>query len=427
MTATAVDLVAACDRFADLGIDAMDRAELSAVVSAVARARAQLDAVEVRCARRRRELEAVGRADSSSSLFGRTGRRSAKEAGRVDERAATVGALPSFEDALAEGVLAGEHLDVLAVARHGLDDAGRAAFDAHESELRQSAVGESVDVFSRRCRRLARAVIAGQGGNDAEELDRQRANSRIRRWMDKSTGMCHTHAELDPVRDAALWGAIDAHLATVRQRDGNARTPWQQLQVNAFLAAVEQPAARDKGVGDGPATGGSATGPSVPVGRVPEINVLVDLGTLRGGLHERGVCETDNGVPLPVSTVRRLCCDAEVIPVVLGGEGIPIDVGRASRTATPAQRRALRAMYATCGHPDCTVAFTACKVHHIRWWWQHNGRTDLENLIALCEHHHHLVHEGQWSLTMGADRGTVWNRPDGTVAHRGPPPSRRTG
>ena len=42
--------------------------------------------------------------------------------------------------------------------------------------------------------------------------------------------------------------------------------------------------------------------------------VLTDYRTLVEGLHELSICETDDGVPLPVSTVRRLCCDAEITP-----------------------------------------------------------------------------------------------------------------
>ena len=108
------------------------------------------------------------------------------------------------------------------------------------------------------------------------------------------------------------------------------------------------------------------------------------LRTLVSGLHAHSICETDDGVPLPVSTVRRLCCDAEIIPIVLGSDGVTLDVGRAARTANRAQRRALRAMYRTCAHPDCTVPFSACKIHHIRWWWRDLGPTDIDNLIPLA-------------------------------------------
>ena len=145
------------------------------------------------------------------------------------------------------------------------------------------------------------------------------------------------------------------------------------------------------------------------------MSVLIDHRTLVDGLHHNSVCETDNGVPLPVSTVRRMCCDAEIIPVVLGGNGEALDVGRTRRTANRAQRRALRAMHRTCAHPDCTVGFSACRIHHVRWWWRDSGPTDIDNLLPLCERHHHQVHERGWGLTMTTDRVATWTRPDGTV------------
>ena len=165
-----------------------------------------------------------------------------------------------------------------------------------------------------------------------------------------------------------MWSAIDAQLATIRQADGNSRTPWKRMQVDAVIAAVSAGTGAD---------------------RVPEVTILTDYATLVGGLHANSVCETVDGVPLPVSTVRRMCCDADIVPVVLGSNGEVLDVGRTERTANRAQRRALRAMHRTCAHPDCTVGFSACRVHHVKWWWRHLGRTGISNLLPLCERHHH--------------------------------------
>jgi hypothetical protein len=209
--------------------------------------------------------------------------------------------------------------------------------------------------------------------------------------------MCHTHLELDPVRDRALWAAIEAGRSTLRQHDGNRRTPWDQLTVDAVIGAI--------GGGD-------------RVDRVPEITVLIDYRSLLDRLHAEGICETDNGMPLPVSTVRRLCCDAEILPVVLDGAGQVLDVGLSKRTATRAQRRALRAMHRTCAHPDCTVTFDACRIHHVIPW-SDGGPTDIDDLLPVCEPHHHLVHEGGWSLTMTPDRVATWTRPDGVHHHTG--------
>jgi hypothetical protein len=159
--------------------------------------------------------------------------------------------------------------------------------------------------------------------------------------------------------------------------------------------------------------------------RLPEVTVLVDWRTIVDGLHDASVCETEDGVPLPVSTVRRLCCDAEIIPAVLGPRGELLELGRTARTVNRAQRRALRAMHRTCGHHDCTVALSAYRIHHLRFWVRDRGPTDIDNLLPLCERHHHLVHEGRWKVTMTPDRVATWTRPDGTVDHRGSTIDRR--
>ena len=72
-----------------------------------------------------------------------------------------------------------------------------------------------------------------------------------------------------------------------------------------------------------------------------------------------------------------------------------------------------------CAHPDCTVGFSNCKIHHIRWWARDRGPTDIDNLLPICEKHHHLVHEGHWTLTMTPNRVATWTRPDGAVHHVG--------
>ncbi len=118
--------------------------------------------------------------------------------------------------------------------------------------------------------------------------------------------------------------------------------------------------------------------------------------------------------------MRRLCCEANIVPVVVGGDGAVLDVGRSRRLATRKQRQALAVMYSTCAHPGCTVAFDACQIHHVTDWTAHHGATDMANLLPLCCEHHHLVHEGRWRLELWPDRTIRLTRPDGTVHHHGP-------
>jgi hypothetical protein len=59
------------------------------------------------------------------------------------------------------------------------------------------------------------------------------------------------------------------------------------------------------------------------------------------------------------------------------------------------------------------VAFDACRIHHVVYWF-HGGASDLDNLIPLCEIHHHLVHDGGWTLQLSPGRRATWRTPDGT-------------
>lgn len=94
---------------------------------------------------------------------------------------------------------------------------------------------------------------------------------------------------------------------------------------------------------------------------------------------------------LSAGQVRRLACEGEVIPVVLGSDSQILDVGREFRLATPGQIKALRYRDEGCTFPGCTVPPEWCIAHHVIWW-SHGGATDLDNLALLCERHHTHVH-----------------------------------
>ena len=91
-----------------------------------------------------------------------------------------------------------------------------------------------------------------------------------------------------------------------------------------------------------------------------------------------------------------------------------------TRLASRAQRRALRALYPTCAIPGCAVHYDRCKVHHIIWW-RNGGRTDLDNLLPVCAHHHTKIHDHDWNLTLGPNNQLTIRFPDGTIHNTGPP------
>ena len=136
--------------------------------------------------------------------------------------------------------------------------------------------------------------------------------------------------------------------------------------------------------------------------------LTVELEALRAGLADNavagmaGVGVTSDGTDLSAATIRRLACDAEVVPVVLGTHGEPLDVGRARRSVTQPLWTALVARDRHCAFPDCDRPPVMCHAHHIRHWLFH-GKTKLRNLVLLCGHHHRVVHHTPWEVRLNPD------------------------
>ena len=111
---------------------------------------------------------------------------------------------------------------------------------------------------------------------------------------------------------------------------------------------------------------------------------------------------TDDGLRLSVAAVRRLACDAELIPVCLGTQGEVLDVGRIARLVTPALWRALVARDRHCTFPGCTRPPVMCHAHHIVHWAD-GGRTSLDNLVLVCGEHHRVLHHTPWQVRLDRD------------------------
>jgi hypothetical protein len=115
--------------------------------------------------------------------------------------------------------------------------------------------------------------------------------------------------------------------------------------------------------------------------------------------------------------LRRLICDADVLTITTDDHGAPLDVGRASRAATAAQRRALRLRDRTCRFPGCHTT-RHLHAHHVIEW-SDDGPTDLDNLILLCSFHHRFVHDHDWRLEPlpGRPGRYTFHPPDTTAPH----------
>jgi hypothetical protein len=134
------------------------------------------------------------------------------------------------------------------------------------------------------------------------------------------------------------------------------------------------------------------------------------------GADGTGPAELPGVGPLSAAVARRLACDAEAARITVDGE--QVHLGRAVRTATATQRRLLTLRDGGCRFPGCGRPPDWCEAHHLIFW-DHGGPTDLDNLILLCSHHHHLCHEGGWKARPDPHTAQVtFTRPDGSEVRR---------
>jgi hypothetical protein len=133
-------------------------------------------------------------------------------------------------------------------------------------------------------------------------------------------------------------------------------------------------------------------------------------------------------VELPAAVIAQLAGEADAIGVVVRNGVVlyapgDLNLGRTTRLANRAQRRALRCLYRRCAVPGCSVGYDRCKLHHIVWW-RNGGRTDLDNLLPVCSKHHAKIHNDGWIIQLGPQRELTLRLPDGSIRNTGPP-SRR--
>ncbi|HMM93535.1 DUF222 domain-containing protein [Phycicoccus sp.] len=140
------------------------------------------------------------------------------------------------------------------------------------------------------------------------------------------------------------------------------------------------------------ASAGPADGPEAVAGSSAVLHVtipLADLVATRGAGEAIGTVA--DGTPLTALAVRRLGCDATLVPQLLGLRGEPLVLGRAARLFTRGQRRHLWLRDRGCTFPGCTAPASWCEAHHVRHWAE-GGATDASNAALLCPRHHTTVH-----------------------------------
>ena len=212
---------------------------------------------------------------------------------------------------------------------------------------------------------------------DDDGPPRQVNQLHLRRHRDRPGGTISGRFD-DAAMFDAVATAIDAHARPRCAEDGERPAPARQAEALADLCGY----VLDHG--NLPQT----------AGRRPHLNILIRLQDLEN--RARAAC-LDVGGTLSPASLRMLCCDAAVIPIVLGGAGQPLDVGRSIRVIPDGIRRAVTARdggCARCGKPP-----SWCDIHHIREW-EKGGETAVANCVMVCRSCHRLIHHTGWEVRL---------------------------
>ncbi|MFT4110039.1 DUF222 domain-containing protein [Propionicimonas sp.] len=342
--------------------------------------------------------------------------RAAREEVRL---AAQLDAQPIVADALGQGCLSVEQARVIA---HGLDRLPDELDGAQRREVAAQLVefGQQFGPYGlARLVNRAVEVVAPEVVEDAdrravERTEREQRRARYVTWRKDLDGSLVLSGRLDAVSGEKLVGVLTAVGANVRKTAALAGQEISRAQAaaDALVRLVDHYA-------------GCTKLPRRGADR-PRILVGLDHDVLCGQLGTGTMLNT--GEQISAQQARVLACDAGILPMVMGGDSVPLDVGREKRLFTGHLRSLLIARDQGCAFPGCAAGPAECDAHH-RKPWSAGGETSLSNGVLQCTFHHHVVEpvpgaspETQWQIRLDARGYPEFGAPEGVGA---PPGQRR--
>ena len=346
------------------------------------------------------------------AAIARAARTSIGAANKSTQRAATLTSTPKLAETLGAGQTTAGHVDAVTRAAAQLPVAQRGELFERVDALADVAAASTVEAFARRVALEAKRIQSDDG---IDRLERQRRAVRASSWVD-AEGMWNVRGQFDPATGVRLASKLAATMEALFAEAVPEGCPEDPVEKQKFLTGHALISLID-------GTAGVARS-----GR-SEYVVVVDADA-DPTIHGPGpVAEWPIPVEIPARVLAELAGDADIHAVVVRNGVVlyapgELNLGRSTRLANRAQRRALRGLYRGCAIPGCTVAYDRCNLHHILWW-RNGGATDLDNLLPLCSKHHGKVHHDGWVIELGPHRELTLRLPDGTIHNTGPP-GRRT-
>ncbi len=345
---------------------------------------------------RRRLGDAVGARHTHVWWAGRS-RLTRSEAGRLTRLGVAIDSDQHADVArgLADGTLRVDQARVIVEAVDALPAEVDAAVRA---DAEAALLGFARQHDARALKQIGKRIldtVAPEVGESAEaknlEDEERRAAASVDFTMaDDGEGRCHGRFTIPSHVGAVLRRVLLALANPARHAEADLRDetgawkPSRRRMGEAFVEFIER----------------------YPAGAMPQtagVNATVVVTmTLQELLGEQATALLDDGTRMSASQARRLACEAGIIPVVLGGEGQVLDLGRTRRLFSKAQRIALGLRDGGCTVKGCETTASGCHAHHDDPW-SRGGVTDLANGRLLCPRHHRLAHDPRYAKTVHAD------------------------
>src|SRR6478752_3643243 len=391
VSAATAQMRAAADAVVDASVWSMGETEAGQTLVELGRLKAQVAELEARVAAHADDIH-VGQdvaASSAANWLAHQTKQTRAETNRTVRLGHALEEHPATRDALAGGRVCVEQARVIVDAVDRLPDHVEAEVRV-QAEQHLLAAAEHHDAKTLRMlgKRLFEVVDPdGADAHEAKILEREEAaaarDAYLRMW-DDGHGTTHGRFEIPTLAGAALKKMLVAITSLKHQRAVNGagvqRLPAPEAMGQAFCALITRYPAKTL-----PKLGGlNAT-----------LLVLISEGSLMGRLEQAGTLDT--GEHISPAMARRLACEAGIIPAVLGGESMPLDVGRELRLHQKYQRLAILIRDQGCRAEGCDRR-TGLHTHHTTEWAK-GGTTNVEDGISLCPWHHHRAHDTSYVMT----------------------------
>jgi len=327
---------------------------------------------------------------------------SKREAARALHRAKELANHPEVGKAAASGAIGGSQATAIARVLDQLaPQLDRGQQERAEQVLVDLANTMDADLLAKAAGRVLQEV-APRSADELLEIKLQREaesaeRNRSLRFF-REGGSVRFDGSLPRVEAETWMSLLDAHAESLRRCAQEERDPLttsltpEQRRADALIAMISQHQVTRQAPGSGADR--------------PRVLVKLDYAMLLADAAGAGLIADDQQIS--AGEVRRLSCDAGLIPVAFGGPSEILDVGREYRLVTPAIRTALVLRDGGCTFPTCHTRAAVCEAHHIVPWWA-GGVTALSNLVLLCHHHHGIVEPAkhgtrdQWEVRIAPD------------------------